>query len=114
MHFHFFHMLEGVRGMYWAQSRMYTGILFFACMHTHAVLRHPIVTHYFGHPDDDYINMCSGSQYNLFPEKRNLFPPFQDAFLEGHHRLLPLHSAEIPDFRMLHYNHPAGFLQDTI
>jgi hypothetical protein len=53
------------------------------------------VTHYFSHPNDDYINMCSGYQYNLLPEKRNLFPPLQDAFLEGHRRLLPLHGAEI-------------------
>jgi hypothetical protein len=72
------------------------------------------VTHYFGHPDDDYINMCLGSQYNILPEKSNLFPPLQDAFLEGRHGLLPLHSAEIPDFCMLHYSQPTGFSQAAI
>jgi hypothetical protein len=67
------------------------------------------VTHYFGHPDDDYINMCSCSQYDILPEKENLFPPLQDALLEGRHGLLPLHSVEILDFHRLHYNHLARF-----
>jgi hypothetical protein len=39
--FSFFHMLERVRGMYWAQSLMYAGRLFFSRMHTHAMLRKP-------------------------------------------------------------------------
>ena len=72
------------------------------------------VTHYFSHLDKDYINTCSGSQYTLLPEKRNLFPPLQDAFLEGCCGLLPLHSAEIPDFYRLHYSQPIGFLQAII
>jgi hypothetical protein len=72
------------------------------------------VTHYFGHPDDDYINMCSSSQYDLFPEKINLFPPLKDGFLEGHCKLLPLHSVEIPDFHRLHYSQPTGFPQAAI
>jgi hypothetical protein len=58
--------------------------------------------------------MCSGSQYNLLPEKSNLFPPLQDAFLEGRHGLLPLHSVEIHDFHMLHYSQSAGFPQAAI
>jgi hypothetical protein len=58
--------------------------------------------------------MCSGSQYDLLPEKNNLFPPLQDAFLEGRRRLLPLHSAEIPDFRRLNYSQPVGFPQAAI
>ena len=72
------------------------------------------VTHYFGHPDDDYINMCSSSQYDLFPEKINLFPPLQDVFLEGRHGHLPLHSAEIPNFCMLHYSQSVGFPQAVV
>jgi hypothetical protein len=58
--------------------------------------------------------MCSGSQHNLLPEKSNLFPPLQDEILEGRHKLLLLHKVEIPDFRMLHYSHPAGFPQAAI
>jgi hypothetical protein len=73
-----------------------------------------LVTDYFCHPDDDYINMCLGSQYNLFPEKRNLFPPLQDEILEGRLRLLLLHSAKIPDFHMLHYSQPSRFPQAAI
>ena len=40
------------------------------------------VTHYFGHPGDDSTSMCSGSQNDLLPEKRNFFPPLQGFFLE--------------------------------
>jgi hypothetical protein len=58
--------------------------------------------------------MCSGSQYNLLPEKSNLFPPLQDAFLEGRREQLPLHSAKIPNFRMLHYSQSARFPQADI
>jgi hypothetical protein len=58
--------------------------------------------------------MCSGSQYNIFPEKSNLFPPLQDEFLEGRRRLLLLHSVKILDFRLLHYSQPVGFLQAAI
>jgi hypothetical protein len=72
------------------------------------------VTRYFGHPDDDYISMCSGSQYDLLPEKRNLFPPLQDAFLEGRRGMLPLHIVEIPYFCRLHYSQPTGLPQAAI
>jgi hypothetical protein len=35
------------------------------------------VTHYFGHPNDDYTRICPGSQNDLFPEKNNFFLPLQ-------------------------------------
>jgi hypothetical protein len=61
------------------------------------------VTHYFGHPNDDFTNMCSGSQHDFFLEKSNLFPPLQGCFLERVCRLHILHSAEIYDFCRLLY-----------
>jgi hypothetical protein len=72
------------------------------------------VTHYFGHPHDDYINIYSGSQHDLLPEKKNLFLTLQNVFLEVHRGLLPLHSAEILDFHRLHYSQTVGFPQTAI
>jgi hypothetical protein len=77
-------------------------------------LKSLIVTHYFGHPDDDFTSMCSGSQNDFLPEKSNFFPPLQDYFLERVRRLHILHSAKIYDFRRLHYRWPVGFLQAAL
>jgi hypothetical protein len=39
--FNFFKTFEGVRGLFWPQSHMYVGILFYACVHMWVVLRQP-------------------------------------------------------------------------
>jgi hypothetical protein len=67
------------------------------------------VTHYFGNFNDDIIDMCSGSQHDFFPEKRNFFPPLQGYFLESVRKLLILHSAEIYHFCRLLYGWSTGF-----
>ena len=72
------------------------------------------ITQYFGHSNDDIIDMCSGSQHDLFPEKNNFFPPLQGYFLERVHMMHILHSAEIYDFCRLLYRYPVGFLQASI
>jgi hypothetical protein len=72
------------------------------------------VTHYFGHPNDDFTSICSCSQHDFFPKKTNFFPPLQGLFLERVRRMHILHSAKIYDFRKSLYSWPEGFRQAAI